>query len=69
MATKPTVLYRGEAHVSSSGAWLMPVDHPNHLEGHDVSNREPVRTSKVLSHDETTGRIETANTIYMPEAS
>lgn len=47
----------------------MPVNHPNHLDGHNVTNCNTVRTSRVLSHDEATGRIETQNTIYMPEAS
>lgn len=68
---KPIVHYRGEAAVPAigAGAWLHPVDHPNHLEGHDVSNTKLVRTSAVLSHDPETGRIETKHTIYMPEGT
>lgn len=68
---KPIVHYRGEAVVFAIGgaAWLQPVDHPNHLEGHDVSNTKPVRTSAVLSHNPETGRIETKHTIYVPEGT
>lgn len=65
MTTKPTVHYT-EAGLYAQTCWLKPIDHPNHLDGHDVSNGMPVRTSAVLSCDHTTGRIETKNTIYMP---
>lgn len=67
---KPIVHYswlRG-AHVGYP-AHLTPIDHPNHIEGHDVSNTRMVSTSKVIAYDEITGRIETQNTIYMPEQS
>lgn len=64
---KPTVHYRGEAHVVLNRAWLVPIDHPNHLEGHDVINTTTIRTSTIVSHDQETGRIETQNTIYVPE--
>jgi hypothetical protein len=60
---KKTVRYRGEAMVLSGGAFLQPVDHPDSA---NVSNKEAVRTSRVLAHCKSTGRIETANTIYIP---
>jgi hypothetical protein len=62
---KPVVAYT-EATVVSAICFLKPVDHPNHLEGHSVSNERIVRTSAVVASDLTTGRIETRNTIYMP---
>ena len=71
---KPTVHYRGSARVvmtfgNESVAYLFALDHPNHVPGQDVRNPETVRTSAVLSHDIKTGRIETRNTIYMPEVT
>lgn len=63
--SKPVVAYT-EATVHATMCWLKPVDHPNHLPGHGVSNLRVVRTSTVLSWDHETGRIETKNTIYMP---
>lgn len=65
--SKPTVLYRGQASVVGGVAFLVPIDHPNHMEGHEVSNIKVVRTSRVLEHDPQTGRIETKHTVYMPE--
>lgn len=67
--SKPTVHYRGEAHIVLNRAFLQPVDHRNHLDGHDVSNTKTARTSTVVAHDPDTGRIETKNTIYIPEPS
>lgn len=64
---KPTVHYRGAAVVIAERAYLVPIDHQNHVDGQDVMNEVPCRTSYVLSHDEATGRIETENTIYVPE--
>lgn len=64
---KPIVQYRGEAVPFGGSALLFPVDHPNHLEGHDVSNTKMATTSKVISWDESSGRIETQNTVYYPE--
>lgn len=66
---KPVVRYRGEAMVIHGHAFLLPVDHPNHLEGQYVSNEATVRTSQVIDHDPKTGRIETKNTIYVPDGS
>lgn len=71
---KPIVRYEGRAEVPALGAsaWITGVlNHPNHLEGQDVTNdpRDTVRTSAVLAHDEKTGRIETRNTIYLPEGA
>jgi hypothetical protein len=62
---KPVVGYT-EATVVGAICYLKPVDHPNHLEGHSVSNTRVVRTSPVVASDLATGRIETRNTIYMP---
>ena len=45
------------------GAILNPVDHPDSA---NVSNTKEVFTSKVLSYDPESGRIETENTIYIP---
>lgn len=63
--SKPVVAYT-EAGLHGTACWLMPVDHPNHLEGHSVSNTRVVRTSPVVASDLATGRIETQNTVYMP---
>lgn len=67
---KPTVKYTGLANVHKDWAGvqraiLVPLDHPN-PEGL-VTNGEPVTTSRLVSHDEVTGRIETQNTIYIRE--
>lgn len=74
--SKPIVHYRGPVHfipyLGSGGgerAVLTPIDHTNHLEGQDVSNDEPAITSRVVEKDIDTGRIETRNTIYLPEAA
>lgn len=65
--SKPTVHYQTLLFVKvGSFALLYPVDHPNHLPEHKVSNNQEVTTSKVLSYDDQTGRIETLNTIYVP---
>lgn len=69
---KPIVRYEGRAEVPAIGAsaWIIGViDHPNHIEGHDVQNGpgELIRTSRVEAYDPATGRIETRNTIYLPE--
>lgn len=66
---KPIVRYSGQASVVAEHAFLLPLDHPNHIEGHSVSNCRVVRTSRVLEHDPQTGRIETKNTIYMPDVA
>lgn len=65
--SKPVVFYKGKAIPYFNRAILFPVNHPNHLEGHDVSNTHEVITSPVLNWSLTTGCIETANTIYTPE--
>lgn len=61
---KPIVHYIGKAERCGARALLHPVDHPNHLEGHDVSNEHLATTSTVLSW--VGDRIETKNTIYVP---
>jgi hypothetical protein len=43
-------------------AFLIPVDHPN-----ERLNGKIVMTSGIEKFDEATGRIETRNTIYMPQ--
>jgi len=65
-AVKPIVKYRGQAVPYLVFAILCPLDHPNRLEGQDVSNGRTARTSRVLSWRKD-GVIETVNTIYVPE--
>jgi hypothetical protein len=67
--TKPTVRYRGTAIRMGDFAFLHPIDHANHVAGQRVSNTTTVCTSRVLSWDEQTGRIETEYTVYVPEAA
>lgn len=68
MKTKPIVHYKTvrEGVKVGSSAILTPVDHPNHLPEHSVSNKGAVFTSLVQAYDPSTGRIETENTIYVP---
>jgi hypothetical protein len=47
-------------------AYVTPLNHPNHLEGHSVVNGLQIRTSTVISYDEATGEFETLNTKYVP---
>ena len=65
---KKVVRYRvGEYPTSvrvGEGTWLYPLDHTDTL---NVSNRMLARTSRVVAFDEVTGRIETLNSIYLPE--
>lgn len=63
---KPVVFYKGKATPFMDRAVLFPVNHPNHLDGHEVSNTHQVVTSRVLAWSLTTGCIETQNTIYTP---
>jgi hypothetical protein len=63
---KPTVKYKKEEGVLfllEGGAYLYPIDHPSE----HVSNTKGVLTSQVMAHDKDTGRIETRNTVYLPE--
>lgn len=70
--TKPVVRYRKDVGVRISadpkdwdyGCLLQPIDHPNPVGL--VSNRSVINTSKVVSYDPNTGKIETLNTIYLP---
>ena len=68
--TKPIVHYSKlfSAYVGGSAYVHGVTDHPNHLEGHAVSNdpKKTITTTQVIAYDETTGRIETKNTVYMP---
>ncbi len=67
--TKPIVRYRTDlpCHIMLGlPAFVHPVDHPNHIEGHNVSNTTYVLTSKVVGHDALTGEFETLNTRYAP---
>lgn len=45
-------------------ALVQPSNHPNHLEGHQVSNKNPVHTSKIVSINNVDNMFETQNTIY-----
>lgn len=49
-----------------NSAYVTPLDHPNHLEGHHVTNGMQIRTSTVISYDKATGEFETLNTKYVP---
>jgi len=66
---KPTVHYDATKFVAitlGGSAFVHPVDHPNHIVGHAVSNTKIVKTSKVVFYNETTGEFETLNTLYKP---
>ena len=63
---KPTVRYKKDSLIFirlDVEAFLHPVDHYSP----DVSNTQLVRTSQVRAYDKETGRLETQNTIYIPE--
>lgn len=64
--TKKCVHYVGSPSAIFIGhpCFLFPVDHPD---SERVTNLNMVRTSNVVSYDVSTGRIETENTIYIPE--
>lgn len=66
---KPIVHYNNELLsiiALGCGAVVMPVDHPNHLPDHRVTNTTHVLTSCVLKlHYD--GSFETENTIYKPK--
>ena len=69
MNTKPVVKYKlveGAPEIKvGHQALIHPLNHPNHLDGHYVSNESPVWTSRVQSIlSELAGRFETRNTIY-----
>lgn len=67
MSEKKIVHYIGEVWAAvGQSAFLVPVDHTNHVEGQRVSNNLPVRTSTVVSYDKEAGVVETLNTIYKP---
>jgi hypothetical protein len=64
---KPVVFYVGKAYFAPNNrALLVPVNHPNHLAGHVVSNGVEVITSQVIVWNHETGEIETRNTVYKP---
>ena len=66
---KPTVHYNNlllSVIALGRGALVAPVDHPNHLASHAVSNTKHVLTSRVIKvHYD--GSFETENTIYKPQ--
>lgn len=49
--------------VMGGRAFLHPLDHDSPL----VSNTTVAMTSRVVAHDLQSGRIETENTVYIPE--
>ena len=64
---KPTVKYKPGSLVFNGlnkSAILFPINHPD---SENVSNTSPVWTSLVVGHDASSGRLETENTIYIPE--
>ena len=65
-ATKQVVHYSEIAptHISEgSRVFLVPIAHPDTT---NVTNGNLVYTSPVVSYEEETGIIETANTVYVP---
>lgn len=63
---KKTVTYdfdRGVLQHPSGGVILWPIDHPD---TEYVSNASFILTSEMLHMDQDTGKIETQNTIYVP---
>lgn len=66
---KPTVHYNNlllSVIALGRGALVAPIDHPNHLADHAVSNTKHVLTSRVIKvHYD--GSFETENTIYKPQ--
>lgn len=69
---KKVVQYTGIAHEINYGngdirAYLVPVNHTNHVEGQEAVNGTSNTTSKVLHWDKETGVIETTYSIYVPE--
>ena len=60
---KKVVHYMDVPTIVGNVAYLTPIDHPDGL---NVTNTQLVRTSRIVSRNDTTGRIETQNTIYMP---
>jgi hypothetical protein len=66
---KPVVHYRNDGSQRiplGKFAFVRPIDHPNHVPGHNVSNKEMVVTSKVIRIG-SNGEFETMNTIYRPD--
>lgn len=44
--------------------FIVPINHPNHKEGHRVSNNHIALTSPVVNVDKQHKKFETQNTIY-----
>lgn len=66
---KPLVHYVGTPEIftdfdGQQRAYLTPVDHPDTV---NVSNTRVARTSAIVSMNSDTGRIETRNTVYIPQ--
>ena len=62
---KPVVHYRGKPQKIGHRASLHAIDHPNFEERRSTENLTPLTTSVVLSW--LGNRIETMNTVYVPE--
>lgn len=67
--TKPIVdceLVYSDVHLEIGfSGYVIPKNHPNHREGHQISNNNtPARTSTIISIDRTIEQFETKNTIY-----
>jgi len=62
MSEKAVVHYKGPVRFSENRARLWPVDHTSPY----VSNQTEAITSPVVSYNDVTGRLETANTVYIP---
>lgn len=66
---KPTVIYKKSPFNRikvGHPAFIHPINHPNHLEDHAVSNTTFVNTSKVINIYQS--GFETQNTIYKEQA-
>ena len=66
MSAKPTVMYKDiQGVVVGRPCYVLSINHPSpYVTGGDVW----AVTSNVLSHDRNSGKVETLNTIYVPES-
>lgn len=53
--------------VVGGNGFVFPYNHPNHIEGHNISNEECVKTSRIINIDRAKKQFETMNTIYQWE--
>lgn len=58
------LIYPEEYLKAGHSAFVQPSNHPNHIEGHEISNNSPVHTSTVIEINLVDKMFETKNTIY-----